>query len=169
MKKIIIALIVFMSFSTLINAQLKMTSNDFPTYQGVVEVNGQTADYIFSDLNVWYNNQFKAMAKTIQMEDTERQRLIIKASFPFEFTQMVVKKTHGKCDVLITFDTKDERFRFLIEVLDVYIDGNKSIMKDMLNKPNKKTSKMALEQVTIIKNKIVEDISVIEKTSSTDW
>lgn len=169
MKKVILALIVFMSFSSLINAQLKMSSNDFPTYQGVVEVKGQTADYIFSDLNVWYNNQFKAMAKTIQMEDMERQRLIIKASFPFEYNQLVVKKTHGKCDVLITFDTKDERFRFLIEVLDVYIDGNKSIMKELLSKPNKKTSKMVLEQVTAIKNKIVSDIATVEKTSSTDW
>lgn len=169
MKKYAIILVLLLSFATIAKGQLRMVTNEYPNYQGVVEVNGQTADNIYSDLHVWYLNQFKAMGKSLQLEDKDRQRLVIKGSFPFEIKKSIIQKSVGKCDVLITLDTKDERFRFLIEVTDVYIDGNKSIAKELIEKPNKKTSKLVLDEITEIKNKLISEITIVEKKSSTDW
>lgn len=169
MKKYAIILVLLLSFATIAKGQLKMVTNEFPNYQGIVEVDGQTAENIYSDLHIWYLNQFKAMGKSLQLEDSERQRLVINGSFPFEVKKNIIQKTVGKCNILITLDTKDERFRFLVEVTDVYIDGNKSIMKDLREKPSKKLNQMVLNEISEIKDKLISEITVVEKKSSTNW
>lgn len=165
-------------FSLIASAQTDSNStkdevlkDKFPTYQGIINIEGKNSNVIYSSIKAWVAIVFNSANDVIQLDDKENGKLIVKGLSSFSYKVMGAN-IGSKCFYTLTIDTKDNRFRYTIDMTEVEVGSkNQSAYKMLIEKPDKGQAKDILKEVEAIKNKLVNNMksSVIQDAESGDW
>lgn len=166
-----ILLLLFLLIPTLSYSQLKITKNEFPSYQGVVEMNDYDAETIYRKLKSWTALSYKSGKDVTQLEDDNDHKIIIKALGLFNYKVLGIS-IDGKYYYTMTLEARDGRFRFTINATDVIVgtDGQ-SAYDEIINKPNKKQIKTIRERIDGINQDLANSLSNLDNadTSNDEW
>ena len=103
-------------------------------YAGTVEVEGVTADELYSRARAWVANAYRSAQHVVQLEDKDAHRLIIKGNSRETYLMM------GQVTVrhVVTIETKYGRYRYSMTGFVVEYDGGTSTPLEGEIKPGKK-------------------------------
>jgi hypothetical protein len=153
-------------------AQIEIKRNEFPQYQGIVTVNSKPASEIYPQIKSWVAINFKSANDVIQHDDKEKGKLIAKGSVQVNFT-FSRKQWPAKVYFTLQVDVKDNRFRYTYDVTEVMDESGArpvSVMKSIINKPDKSTIIEIKENISSNFNAQVRDIQkYINDENSDNW
>lgn len=103
-------------------------------YSDTVEVEGATADELYSRAKAWVANAYRSAQNVVQLDDKDAHRLIIKGNSRETYLMM------GQVTVrhVVTIETKDGRYRYRMTGFVVDYDGGNSTPLEGEIKPGKK-------------------------------
>ena len=154
------AFALFIFFANTVQAQVEVKLEEFPTYQGVVTVDGKTKDEIYAKVKAWLATSLNSANSAVQLDDKENGKIITNLSFKSGFSYMGIYATET-IKTKLTIDLQDNRFRYTYLVVDVVNGGGNSDMNIMLNKPKQKGVSVIKEDV---KSKINIDVKNLYET-----
>ncbi|MBQ0034343.1 MAG: DUF4468 domain-containing protein [Bacteroidales bacterium] len=174
MKKLFL-LFALAVFAVELSAQIEVKKEEFPSYQGVVTVDGKSASDLYSGLKLWMAEAFVSAQDVLQLDDKDNALLVIKGNIPVTIKIMTGPYTFH-AQLSIRLESKDNRFRYTIEVNHI-VDPAAPNAGDMINtinkKPNSKYAIGAIEQTTASVNALVQNMySKLNSTLSPteeDW
>lgn len=173
MKKSITALMLCFVSIWIFGQEIKITSNEFPNYQGVVSVERKTASELYTQIKLFIVENFKSANDVIQLDDKESGVLVVKGIIPVTIKIMIGTYTYSMY-INFKFETKDGRFRYTAETTSV-VDPNAPNAGDMVALINKKpggkyqmTAKAAITEAVNDFIKVLAN-SFNEAESTEDW
>jgi len=176
MKKVIFFSFLLLSIYCFGENDVEMSKDSFPTYQGIVKMEGKTNKQIYSILKEWTAVNFKSSKDVIQLDTPENDKLIIKGNsdYFYNYKVKVMFKTReipisGKFYYMITFDIKENRFRFTIDIIDVTTDSGSSFLSLMINKTGSYNYDQPYQEVHRIKNDLINRLSNIKEQKQDTW
>jgi hypothetical protein len=178
MKKIIIFSFLLFSVFGFGQNKIEILKDTFPTCQGIVTIDGKNSKQIYSMLKEWTAINFLSAQAHIQMDDLENGMLIIKGSSGFYITYDL-QPIDFEIDYSITFNVKDNKYRFIIDVIDVtagtpiqsLMGGTvkPSYLSYIIDKPKKKISLKIYEGIKKNKTKLITLLSNLKDQKSDNW
>lgn len=167
LSTIIFALII--GFANTAQAQIEVKLEEFPTYQGVVTVDGKTKDVIYAKVKVWLATSLNSANSAVQLDDKENGKIITNLNFDAGFKYMGVQVPEI-IKIKLSIDIQDNRFRYTYLVVDAINGSGSSDMNTILNKPKQKAVATIREN---IKAEITEQIKnicqTINDTATDTW
>ena len=152
-------------------AKDEVLKNQFPNYQGIIQADGKSSDAIYSTLKLWVATTYNSANDVIQLDDKENGKFIVKALSSFGYKVMGAN-IGSKCFYTLTIDTKDNRFRYTINITEVEVGTkNQSAYKILIEKPDKGQSKDILKEVETIKNDLIQRMkaTVTQDSNEDSW
>lgn len=154
------------------NAQVEVKKAEFPNYQGVITVEGQSAAQLYSKIKLWVAENFKSANDVIQSDDKDAGIMVMKGNFVCTCPGFV--KWPARCDMTLKTEVKDNRFRYTITITDVRDDStpsNVSVMNSILANPSKKnmagTISAISQKVESITNEMYKSAETTQEDD--DW
>lgn len=153
--------------------EIKVISNEFPVYQGVVNINNKSASDLYAHIKLWIAENFRSANDVIQLDDKENGVLVVKGNIPITMKTLVGMYTYSM-HTNFKFETKENRFRYTADVVSV-VDPNAPTAGDMVSlinkKPDGKNQMAAKESITNAVNTFVDvlanSFTIVENAE--DW
>lgn len=160
---------VFCLFSLTISAQIEILKNQFPYYQGILPVENKTSSAIYANIKSWVATRYNSANDVIQLDDKENGKLIVKAISPFHYGVMGIR-IDSKCFYTLTIDTKENKFRYTIDMTEVEVGtDHQSAYKQLIEKPDKKQSVDIMKRIEDIKNSIILGLNGAAISNDNNW
>ena len=153
--------------------EVKIISDVFPQYQGVVIINGKSSSELYNSLKLWVAENYNSANDVIQLDDKENGILIIKGYIPVAIKIMTGMYTFD-VRTNFKFETKDGKFRYTADVTNI-LDPNAPTAGDMMNsiqkKPDGKYQMGAKDSITNAINEIIQSLAkkLTNETTTEDW
>ena len=135
------------------NVEPKTIENYFPEndydeseFSEVIECNA-TKDYLFQNAKKWAVSTFYDYKDVLQFEDKEIGRLIVKGIYKPGTIGNVLNKESEEFRFTITFDFKDNKYRYKINGFESYIE---SVNNDVFTKKTITTKQRIVDIIKII-------------------
>lgn len=114
MKRFFIALMLCFISVTCFSQEIKVISDTFPTYQGVVTTKIPAKD-LYTKAKLWIAENFKSANDVIQLDSPETGSIICKGIY----VQNAGTLTEFRGHFTFKIEAKDNRFRYTITVTDI--------------------------------------------------
>ncbi len=173
MKKVLSALMLCFVSIVMFSQEIKVISNEFPTYQGVISIDNQSANDLYTHIKLWIAENFKSANDVIQLDDKENGVLVVKGIIPATMKTVVGMYTYSM-HTNFKFETKENRFRYTADVISV-VDPNAPTAGDMVilinKKPNGKYQMEAKDSITKAVNAFIGVLanSFTNNENTEDW
>lgn len=168
-KKLFLLLICTLSFNVF--SQNKVISDQIPLYQGIISVDGKSADDIHANLKSWVALNFGSAKDVMQLDDDTNKKLIIKGIAPFHYI-LLMTRIDSKCFYTITTEARDNRFKYTINITEIEVGSNhQSGMSEVMNKPKSRNSKGIIPNIERIMSNLIKGMEAqnFADDSSDEW
>lgn len=97
-------------------AQVEVTSNEIPKFQGVVSAPGQTADQLYNSLREWVALSYNSAQNVLQMDDAVAGKIVVKGIHTYNFN-LKGANVPNQFDYTLLIELKDDRFRYTVDIV----------------------------------------------------